>query len=86
MRTTTELNPSLTSLLCLSPRLGVEQNGEWSLMCPAECTGLAETYGDEFEALYERYEKEGKVKRTVKAQKLWHAILEAQTETGQWAA
>lgn len=52
-------------------------------MCPAECTGLAETYGDEFEALYERYEKEGKVKRTVKAQKLWHAILEAQTETGQ---
>lgn len=65
------------------PRPGVEQNGEWSLMCPAECTGLAETYGDEFEALYERYEKEGKVKRTVKAQKLWHAILEAQTETGQ---
>jgi ribonucleoside-diphosphate reductase subunit M1 len=60
----------------------VEQNGDWSLMCPAECPGLAEVYGDEFEALYERYEAEGKCKRTIKAQKLWYAILESQTETG----
>lgn len=60
----------------------VEQNGEWSLMCPNECPGLADTYGDEFEALYEKYEREGKVTKTIKAQKLWYAILESQTETG----
>lgn len=60
----------------------VEQNGDWSLMCPAECPGLADCYGEEFDALYEKYEREGRAKRTVKAQKLWYAILEAQIETG----
>lgn len=60
----------------------VEKNGEWTLMCPNECPGLADCYGDEFEALYEKYEKEGKGRKTMKAQKLWYAILEAQTETG----
>ena len=60
----------------------VEKNGEWTLMCPNECPGLADCYGEEFEALYEKYEKEGKGRKTMKAQKLWYAILEAQTETG----
>ncbi|OWP01678.1 hypothetical protein B2J93_2391 [Marssonina coronariae] len=60
----------------------VEKNGEWTLMCPNECPGLADVYGDEFEALYESYEKDGKGRKTVKAQKLWYSILEAQTETG----
>ena len=60
----------------------VEKNGEWTLMCPNECPGLADCYGEEFEALYEKYEREGKGKRTIKAQKLWYSILEAQTETG----
>lgn len=60
----------------------VEKNGEWTLMCPNECPGLADCYGDEFEALYEKYEREGRGRKTVKAQKLWYAILEAQTETG----
>ena len=60
----------------------VEQNGTWTLMCPNECAGLADVYGDEFEALYEKYEKEGKGRETIRAQKLWYAILEAQTETG----
>ncbi|WFD25021.1 ribonucleoside-diphosphate reductase [Malassezia equina] len=60
----------------------VEQNGDWSLMCPAECPGLADCYGEEFDALYEKYEREGRAKRSVKAQKLWYAILEAQIETG----
>lgn len=60
----------------------VEKNGEWTLMCPNECPGLADCYGEEFEALYEKYEKEGRGRRSVKAQKLWYAILEAQTETG----
>ncbi|KAK0612838.1 ribonucleotide reductase [Bombardia bombarda] len=60
----------------------VEKNGMWTLMCPNECPGLAECYGDEFEALYEKYEKEGRGRKTIKAQKLWYAILEAQTETG----
>ncbi|KAL8396985.1 hypothetical protein RB594_003904 [Gaeumannomyces avenae] len=60
----------------------VEKNGDWTLMCPNECPGLADCYGDEFEALYEKYERAGKGRKTLKAQKLWYAILEAQTETG----
>ncbi|KAJ4334041.1 ribonucleotide-diphosphate reductase subunit rnr1 [Ascochyta clinopodiicola] len=60
----------------------VQENGEWTLMCPNECPGLADVYGDEFVALYEKYEKAGKGRETVRAQKLWYAILEAQTETG----
>lgn len=60
----------------------VEQNGEWTLFSPNEVPGLSDTYGDEFEELYERYEREGRGRQTLKAQKLWYAILEAQTETG----
>jgi ribonucleoside-diphosphate reductase alpha chain len=60
----------------------VEQNTEWSLFCPHECPGLADTYGEEFEKLYEKYEREGKAREVVKAQDLWFAILESQTETG----
>ena len=60
----------------------VEANEEWSLFCPHECPGLAETYGDEFEALYTKYEREGMARKTVKAQDLWFEVLEAQTETG----
>lgn len=60
----------------------VESDGEWSLFCPAEAPNLHEVYGDEFEELYEKYEKEGRARKTIKAQKLWYAILEAQTETG----
>lgn len=60
----------------------VEKNLDWTLFCPNEAPGLADVYGDEFEALYEKYEKEGRGRRTIKAQKLWYAILEAQTETG----
>jgi len=60
----------------------VEKNLEWTLMCPNECPGLADCYGEEFEALYEKYESEGRGRKKVKAQKLWYAILEAQTETG----
>ncbi|KAH8677563.1 ribonucleotide reductase [Xylariales sp. PMI_506] len=60
----------------------VEKNGDWTLMCPNECPGLADVYGDEFEALYEKYEAEGRGRKTIRAQKLWYAILEAQTETG----
>ncbi|CAM9011207.1 unnamed protein product [Wickerhamomyces anomalus] len=60
----------------------VESNAEWTLFSPNEAPGLADTYGEEFEQLYERYEKEGRGRKTVKAQKLWYAILDAQTETG----
>lgn len=60
----------------------VEANGDWSLMCPHQCPGLFDTWGEEFEALYEKYEKEGRAKRTVKAQSLWFAIIESQVETG----
>ncbi|KAI8331342.1 ribonucleoside-diphosphate reductase large chain [Chlamydoabsidia padenii] len=60
----------------------VEANGDWSLFCPAEAPGLQDVWGDEFEALFEKYEREGRARQTMKAQKLWYAILEAQTETG----
>lgn len=60
----------------------VEQDGDWTLMCPAECPGLADVHSEEFEKLYESYEKAGKGRKTIKAQKLWFSILEAQTETG----
>ena len=60
----------------------VEENGDWSLMCPHECPGLADTYGAEFEALYTKYENENKQRKTVKAQDLWLTILESQIETG----
>ncbi len=61
----------------------VEENGDWSLFCPNEAKGLADAHGAEFEALYEKYEKEeGKARRVVKAQDLWFAILESQIETG----
>ena len=60
----------------------VEANGDWSLFCPNEAPGMADVHSAEFEALYEKYEKEGRQRRTVPAQKLWYAILEAQIETG----
>ncbi len=60
----------------------VEANDVWSLMCPNECPGLADCHGEEFEALYEKYEREGKVRKTIKAQDLWFAIMESQIETG----
>ena len=51
-------------------------------MCPNECPGLADCHGDEFEALYTKYEQEGKGRKTIPAQELWFAILESKTETG----
>ncbi|KAH8287946.1 hypothetical protein KR018_008855 [Drosophila ironensis] len=60
----------------------VEANGDWSLMCPHKCPGLHDVWGDEFEKLYEQYEREGRANRTVKAQSLWFAIIESQVETG----
>ena len=60
----------------------VEADGEWSLFCPDEAPGLADCYGTEFRELYERYEREGRSKKRVSAQKLWFQILDAQMETG----
>ena len=60
----------------------VETNEEWSLFDPNECPGLYDTYGEDFERLYEKYEREGKARRTVRAQDLWFEVLESQTETG----
>jgi ribonucleoside-diphosphate reductase alpha chain len=60
----------------------VEEGGDWTLMCPNECPGLSDTYGDQFEALYTKYEREGKGRKTVKAQDLWFKVLESQIETG----
>lgn len=60
----------------------VEENGDWTLMCPNECPGLSDTYGKKFEKLYMKYESEGKGRKTIKAQELWFKILESQIETG----
>ncbi|XP_022814688.1 ribonucleoside-diphosphate reductase large subunit [Spodoptera litura] len=60
----------------------VEANQHWSIMCPHECPGLSDCWGEEFEALYEKYESEGRFVKQVRAQILWKAIIEAQVETG----
>jgi len=60
----------------------VQENGDWSLMCPDECPGLQEAYGDAFEELYKKYESAGKFRKQIKAQTLWRAILTAQIENG----
>jgi ribonucleoside-diphosphate reductase alpha chain len=60
----------------------VEANGEWSLFCPDEAPGLENVWGDAFEELYHRYEREHRAKKTVKAQELWFKILDSQIETG----
>ena len=60
----------------------VKENGSWSLFCPDQCPGLAEVYGAEFEALYTKYEREGKARKTMEARKLFFAVLESQMETG----
>lgn len=60
----------------------VEQNGDWTLMCPNECPGLGDSWGEQFEALYEQYESEGRGRKTMKAQDLWFKVLESQIETG----
>ena len=60
----------------------VEKNEEWTLMCPNECPGLFDCHGKEFEALYTKYESEGRGRRTVKAREVWSKIMESQIETG----
>jgi len=60
----------------------VESGGDWSLMCPDECPGLSDCHGEEFDALYRKYESEGKARRTLPAQTVWRAILKSQSETG----
>ena len=60
----------------------VEEGGDWSLFCPDRAPGLSDCYGDEFEALYAKYEEEGLANATVPAADVWKAILKSQTETG----
>ena len=60
----------------------VEEGGNWSLFCPDKAKGLSDVYGEEFEALYTKYEEEGLANATVPATEVWKAILKSQTETG----
>jgi ribonucleotide reductase alpha subunit len=60
----------------------VKSNEPWTLMCPDECPGLSDVYGEEFETLYTKYEAEGKGRATVSARDLWFKVLDAQMETG----
>ena len=59
-----------------------EKNGKWSLFCPHECPGLSDVYGEQFKHLYEKYELDGKARKTINARDLWFSILDAQMETG----
>ena len=60
----------------------VKHNKKWSLMCPDECPGLSDVYGDKFVELYEKYESEGKIRKSIDARDLWFKMLDAQMETG----
>ncbi|NQY05141.1 MAG: ribonucleoside-diphosphate reductase subunit alpha [Flavobacteriaceae bacterium] len=60
----------------------VQNDAEWTLMCPNECPGLYDVYGEDFEKLYAQYEQEGKGRKVIKARELWEKILESQIETG----
>ena len=60
----------------------ISQDGNWTLMCPDKCPGLSDVYGEQFNELYEKYEKEGKGNKTMKARDLWFKILDSQIETG----
>ncbi len=60
----------------------VKEDGQWTLMCPNECPGLTDSWGAEFEALYTKYEKEGRGRTTLRAQELWQQIVESLIETG----
>ena len=60
----------------------VKANANWSLFCPNEAPDLYNCYGEKFEQLYEKYEREGRAKKVIKAQELWFAILDSQIETG----
>jgi len=60
----------------------VQEDAEWTLMCPNECPGLCDVHSEEFEALYIKYETEGKGRKSIKARELWEKILESQIETG----
>ena len=60
----------------------VHADADWTLLCPDQCPGLSDCYGEEFEKLYEKYEKAGLVKKTISARKLWFKILDSQMETG----
>jgi ribonucleoside-diphosphate reductase alpha chain len=60
----------------------VKEDGQWTLMCPNECPGLADAYGADFEKLYTKYEKQGKGRKTIAARELWSHVVESQIETG----
>ncbi len=60
----------------------VQEDGEWTLMCPNECPGLCDVHSEEFDALYLKYEADDKGRKTIKARELWEKILESQIETG----
>jgi len=60
----------------------VKANSDWPLFCPNEASGMADIHGAKFEALYKKYEKEGRQRWTVPAEKFWYTILEVQIETG----
>jgi ribonucleoside-diphosphate reductase alpha subunit len=60
----------------------VDAGGDWTLFCPTEAPGLTDAVGAEFKELYEKYERDGRGRKTVNAQKLWFQILDSQIETG----
>ena len=60
----------------------IETDGVWSLMCPHECPGLEDSWGEEFEELYTKYEREGRYRRQIPVREVWRSVISAQIETG----
>jgi ribonucleoside-diphosphate reductase alpha chain len=60
----------------------VKSDGSWTLMCPDECPGLSDVYGEKFNELYKTYENEKRGRKTIRARELWFQIMDAQMETG----
>ncbi len=60
----------------------VKSDDFWTLMCPDECPGLSDVYGNKFEELYTNYENSDKGRKKIKARELWLRILDSQMETG----
>ena len=60
----------------------VQNDDDWALMCPSECPGLNDVYGEEFEILYKSYIKEGRHRKMIKAKDIWNEIIKTQSETG----
>ena len=60
----------------------VKLDEDWYTFNPDDCPKLNESFGDEFEKVYDEYVAAGKFVRKLKARTIWMEILKSQMETG----